>query len=110
MFNDYYIPLKPGCFLLLEGEEEDDEGELVELTVLIEVLPGIKVVDGVKCAIVRETESEDGELVEISWNYFAICKKCKAIYYFGEDVDDYEDGEVVGHSGAWLERMRTRLG
>jgi len=41
-------------------------------------------------------------LVEISWNYFAICKKCKAIYYFGEDVDDYEDGEVVGHSGAWL--------
>jgi len=40
--------------------------------------------------------------VEVSWNYFAICKQTKAMFYFGEDVDDYEDGEVVGHGGAWL--------
>jgi hypothetical protein len=24
------------------------------------------------------------------------------VYYMGERVDDYEDGEVVGHSGQWL--------
>jgi hypothetical protein len=25
-----------------------------------------------------------------------------SVYYFGEDVDIYEDGEVVSHDGAWL--------
>jgi hypothetical protein len=24
------------------------------------------------------------------------------VYYFGEEVDIYEDGEIVGHEGAWL--------
>jgi hypothetical protein len=100
--NDYFIPLLPGRFLLLSGQEEDDEGESVALTVLIQVLPGTKNVDGVRCAIVRETEWEDGELIEVSWNYFAICHKTKAVFYYGEHVNDYEDGEVVGHSGAWL--------
>src|SRR5262249_46702791 len=25
-----------------------------------------------------------------------------SVYYFGEEVDLYEDGKVVGHEGAWL--------
>lgn len=95
--NDYFIPLKPGSFLLLEG---DDDGESV--TLLIYVLPEIKIVDGVPCAVVREKEWADGELVEESFNYFAICRDDKSIFYFGEDVDIYEDGEVVSHAGAWL--------
>jgi hypothetical protein len=82
---------------LLEGE---DDGEIV--TLLIFVLPETKVVDGVRCAVVRESEWADGELVEISWNYFAFCRDTKDIFYFGEDVDIYEDGEVVSHDGAWL--------
>ena len=95
--NAYFPMLKPGYCLLLEGEED---GETV--TVLITVLPKTKMVDGVRCAVVREKEWIDGELVEISWNYFAICKKHKGVFYFGEKVDIYEDGEVVSHDGAWL--------
>lgn len=41
------------------------------------------------------------ELVEVSRNYFARCRQTNAIYYFGEDVDIYEDGEIVSHDGAW---------
>jgi len=100
--NDYFLRLKPGCWLLLEGEEEDDEGEIEVVTVLIEVLPGSRKVDGVRCAIVRESEWINDELVEVSWNYFAICKKHGDVFYFGEEVDIYEDGEVVSHDGAWL--------
>jgi hypothetical protein len=66
------------------------------------VLHQTKVVDGVRCAIVLEVEWEGDELVEVSSNYIAICRKCNDVFYFGEDVDDYEDGEIVGHSGAWL--------
>jgi len=95
--NDYFIPLKPGCFLRFEGEEDGESR-----TLLISVLRPTKLVAGVQCAIVREMEWEDDELTEISLNYFAICQKCNDIFYFGEDVDIYEGGQVVSHEGAWL--------
>jgi len=59
-------------------------------------------VDGVHCAVVREMEWVEDEIAEISWNYFAICRDTKDVFYFGEEVDIYEDGEVVSHAGAWL--------
>jgi hypothetical protein len=37
--------------------------------------------------------------VEISRNYFAMCKPTSNAIYFGEDVDIYEDGEIVSHEG-----------
>ena len=51
--------------------------------------------------VVEEREWEDGELVEVSRNYFGFCVETGSVFYFGEDVDDYEDGEIVGHDGAW---------
>ena len=94
--NDYFIRLKPGFKLLLEGEDEEET-----VTVLIEVMRGTQLVDGVRSAIVQETEWIDGELAEISRNFFAISKTHKGVFYFGEDVDIYEDGEIVSHEGSW---------
>jgi hypothetical protein len=93
--NPYFI-LVPGHEIVLEG---DDEGEL--LRVVITVLDKTKVVDGVETRVVKERETLDGELVEISRNYFAICKKTNTVFYFGEDVDIYENGEIVSHDGSW---------
>jgi hypothetical protein len=55
----------------------------------------------VSCRTLQESESEDGELAEISFNYFAQADD-GTVYYFGEVVDVYEGGVVVGHSGSWL--------
>lgn len=52
--------------------------------------------------VVEERETEDGELIEISRNFFANCWASRDVYYFGEDVDIYEEGKVVSHDGAWL--------
>jgi hypothetical protein len=52
--------------------------------------------------VMEERETEDGELVEISRNFVASCLPSRDVYYFGEDVDIYEDGEIVSHDGAWL--------
>ena len=95
--SEFYIPLIPGYTLVYEGEED---GETV--TLVIEVLRRVKMVEGVRCAIVREMEWKDDELYEISWNYYSICRKTRSVYYFGEDVNFYENGEVIGHDGAWL--------
>jgi hypothetical protein len=91
-----YFNLIPGLKLVFEGE---DEGE--ELRLVITVTNQTRVVDGVRTRVVKEVETADGELVEISWNYVAIHEDTKDVFYFGEDVDIYENGQVVSHDGAW---------
>jgi hypothetical protein len=53
--------------------------------------------------VVEEREWKNGKLYEVARNYFAICEQTKDVYYFGEDVDFYDDkGRVVKHDGTWL--------
>ena len=93
--NPFFV-LEPGFRLVLTGEEEG-----VTKRVVITVLDETEVIDGVETRVVRERETEDGELVEISRNFFAICNRTNSVLYFGEEVDIYEGGVVVGHDGSW---------
>jgi hypothetical protein len=43
----------------------------------------------------------DGKLVEVAYDYFAQADNGD-VYYFGEDVANYEDGQVANHEGSWL--------
>lgn len=95
--DDSYFPLMAGMKTVLEGE---DDGETIRNT--IEVTSGTRRVDGVLTRVVTETELADGELVEKSRNFFARCVETGNVFYFGEEVDIYEDGEIVSHAGAWL--------
>ena len=107
--QNVYFPLRPGYQLVLEGEEED-EGEIIEIRAEVTILreteriifeaPSGDIVN-VRARVLEEREFEDGELVEVSRNFVAICRQTGDIFYFGEDVDDFEDGEIVGHEGAW---------
>jgi hypothetical protein len=99
--NPYFI-LRPGYELVFEGEED---GEALGL--VITVLNQTKTIDvpdlgEVKTRVVEERETVDGELVEVSRNFFAICNRTNDVVYFGEEVDIYEEGEIVSHEGAWL--------
>ena len=88
-----YFILRPGFQLVLAGG-----GAQLTITVLDET----KRIGNVLTRIVEEREEENGQLVEISRNFFAIDPKTGDAFYFGEDVDDYERGRVVRHVGAWL--------
>jgi hypothetical protein len=94
--EDSYFPLIPGMTLVLEGE---DEGEIIRNTIV--VTSETELVDGVLTRVVTETELVDGELVEKSRNFFARCIETGSVFYFGEEVDIFEDGEIVSHAGAW---------
>lgn len=93
--NTYFV-LEPGFQLTLEGFEGKEEVVLV-----ITVLDQLEMVDGVMTRVVEEMETKDGELAEISRNFFAICMETGNAFYFGEEVDIYEDGVIVSHEGAW---------
>jgi hypothetical protein len=94
--NRFFI-LEPGHQLILEGK---DGGKATVLA--ITVLNETKMVDGVETRVVEERETTDGQVVEISRNFFAISKRTSDVFYFGEDVDNYKGGKIVNHEGAWL--------
>jgi hypothetical protein len=98
--NPYFI-LKPGYQLVLEGEDEGETLRVV-ITVLHKTekifLPDIGMV---KTRVVEERESVNGELVEVSRNFFALCAKTNDVFYFGEDVDIFNEDGTISHDGAW---------
>jgi len=87
-----YFPLKPG----LKMEYKGGTTHLV-----ITVLEETERIDGVVCRVVEERETEDSKLIEVSRNFFVEDPATRDVYYFGEDVDNYEDGKVVNHDSAW---------
>ena len=91
-----FFVLEPGYWLELEGEQRDGFHE-----VTITVLGDTELVNGVTTRVVEERERVDGELEEVSRNFFALCRETGSFFYFGESVDIYEDGEIVSHEGEW---------
>lgn len=94
--NPFFI-LEPNYQLVLSGEEPGEAAQ-VAITVLNET----RDVNGTETRVVEERETLGGELVEISRNFFAICEETNSVFYFGEEVDDYENGILIAHEGAWL--------
>lgn len=89
-----YFPMAVGTQWTLAGEEEGES-----ITVQITVFDRTRLIEGVTTRVIEERESVDGELLEVSWNYYAQASD-GTICYFGEDVDIYED-EGISHEGAW---------
>jgi hypothetical protein len=86
-------------FILQSGYTQVLESTAGKLTVT--VLDAIRTLGGVTTRVVEEREIEDGELVEVSRNFFAICTQNNSVFYFGEDVDIIENGKIVSHEGSW---------
>jgi hypothetical protein len=100
--DNEFFPLTPGTRLVYEGEETDeDTGETVAIRVESTVVAETDTVGGIEVAVVEVKDFEDGELIEGTLDYYAQ-RDDGTVYYMGERVDDYENGEVVGHHGQWL--------
>lgn len=93
--DNRYLPMPVGKKLVFEGREGTASVRL-EVTVLDQT----ETVAGVSCRVLEERESQDGKLVEVSRNFFVQAPD-GAVCYYGEDVDIYKDGALVGHEGAW---------
>jgi len=101
-----YFSLEPGDRSTFEGEEEGAAVRL-EITVENETRTIVfKNSDGatksIQARLIVEREWHDGEVVEISRNWFSRCRQTHDVFYFGESVDLFENGQVVSHEGSWL--------
>jgi hypothetical protein len=88
-----YFSLNPGDQLVLvQGKDQ----------LTITVMAATRVIDGVETRVVEERETHSGVPIEVSLNYYAISRRTNSVYYFGENVDVYKDGKIVGHDGGWI--------
>lgn len=92
-----FVPFRLKHYVVTEGGGDVDVIDVYRpKTRVFELEDGTEV----ECACLEEWEIEDGEVLEISWNYFAQ-DDGGTVWYFGEIVDIFEDGEVL-HDGSWL--------
>ena len=99
--SNAYLPLSSLRQDVLEGKE-GSKTLRIERTMKPEIHKTFKVgKQRVEVLVVEDREFENGKLAEVTLDYFAQADD-GTVYYIGEDVDEYKDGKVAGHSGAWL--------
>ncbi len=94
--DNLYFPLVPGTTFFYEGESDEGDSLRTEVYVTDET----RVVMGITTIVVRESEYEDDELGEETFDWYAQDRDGN-VWYFGEDSNEYEDGEVVSTAGSW---------
>ena len=93
--DNKYFPLEPGTTFVYQGKTEDaTEGDTVRVT------SDTKNVMGVECVVVDDRVTEDGELIEQTYDWYAQDEKGN-VWYFGEDSKEYENGKVKSTEGSW---------
>lgn len=90
-----YLPLPPGRTLLYRGQTKDG----LE-TLEFEVTNRTKTILGVTTVVVVERHTLNGQLEEISENWFAQDRHGD-VWYFGEFSQNYENGAPVDSDGSW---------
>jgi hypothetical protein len=78
--------------------EADTHGS--EQQVVVKVKERTKEILGIAATVVRDTVTEDGELVEDTRDWYAQ-DVCGNVWYLGESTKEYEGGQVVTTAGSW---------
>ena len=90
-----YFPLTPGKTLHYKGVRD---GKPTEHTFV--VTHDTKVVMGVKCSVILDTVTQNQSLVEKTTDWYAQ-DKAGAVWYFGENTAEYQNGVVTTTAGTW---------
>ena len=91
-----YLPLAPGSRWVYRETDPDGAEQRVEVT----VTDRTKRILGIDATVVHDVVSEDGRLVEDTYDWYAQDADGN-VWYLGEDTKEYEDGKVVSTKGSW---------
>ena len=92
-----YWPMDPGTRWTYR--ETDQEGARLEVVVTVSDQTE-RIANGVTARIVRDTVTEDGEIVEDTFDWYAQDKDGN-IWYLGENTAEFEKGKVVTKEGSF---------
>jgi hypothetical protein len=92
-----YWPMGPGTRWTYR--EIDEEG--AELKVVVTVSDQTKkIANGITARVVRDTVTQDGELIEDTFDWYAQDKEGN-IWYLGENTSEFENGKLITKGGSF---------
>jgi hypothetical protein len=95
--DNRYWPMTPGNRWVFEETNTKGDRERV----VTEVTDRTKMTAaGIEARVIRDEAHEDGKPVEITDDWYAQDKDGN-LWYFGEAVNNYENGKLVDHKGSW---------
>ena len=91
-----YWPMLPGSRWVYRESDADGTEMRVEVT----VTERTKRILGIDATVVHDVVTEDGELVEDTYDWYAQ-DTAGNVWYLGEATKEYEHGKVVTTAGSW---------
>jgi hypothetical protein len=91
-----YWPMKPGSQWIYR--ETDAEGTVSR--VVVTVTNRTKTIAGIEARVVHDQVTEDGEIKEDTFDWYAQDSKGN-LWYLGEDTTEYENGKPKTKEGSW---------
>jgi hypothetical protein len=91
-----YWPMKPGSRWIYR--ETDAEGAVRK--VVVTVTDKTKTIAGIEARVVHDQVTEDGEVSEDTFDWYAQDSKGN-LWYLGEDTREYENGKLKTTEGSW---------
>jgi hypothetical protein len=95
--DNKYWPMEPGT--RWSWREVDEEGNELQVMVTVST-ESKKVANGITARIVRDTVTQDGEVIEDTFDWYAQ-DAGGTIWYLGEDTAEFEDGEISSRAGSF---------
>ena len=91
-----YWPMTSGSHWVYRETDAEGKEQRVEVTVTGET----RTILGIAATVVHDVVTEDGELVEDTFDWYAQDAQGN-LWYLGEDTREYEAGKVVSTAGSW---------
>lgn len=91
-----YWPMAPGTRWVYRERDAKGDAQRVRVTVTSRT----RDILGIPATVVHDKVTEDGELVENTFDWYAQ-DLCGNVWYMGENTKEYENGEVVSTAGSW---------
>lgn len=91
-----YWPMAPGTRWVYRESDPKGNAQKVKVTVTTRT----RDISGIQATVVHDKVTEDGELVENTFDWYAQ-DICGNLWYLGENTKEYENGQVVSTAGSW---------
>jgi hypothetical protein len=94
--DNVFWPMTPGTHWSYRETDGDGREQRVQVTVLDET----REIMGIEARVVHDVVTEDGELVEDTFDWYAQDGNGN-VWYLGEETKEYEDGKLTTTAGSW---------
>jgi hypothetical protein len=100
--DNRYFPMDPGTEFVYNGQIVDDNGDVVQHSVVFTVTGVTKMIHGVRTVVAWDRDFTDGELQEAELAFFAQDDRGN-VWNMGEYPEEFDNGRFAGAPSTWID-------